>query len=178
MLFIFTLSRELVFSGMLFPESVLIREPRESAWRTEPMLGVEVWGEATHRINFIHIMKSFTETSPANLTTAGRWKAWVAGRFWFAHYSPVPEMTPNTSLWRLLSRLPTGFWGVTVEMLGRCSSRPFWGDGIWNVRFAQIVNNRLIRKSRRWFTWLVLKLDVSLTFSLWTFSCSNPNKGR
>lgn len=40
-----TLSRELplslFFSGRLFPESVLMSEPRESAWRTELMLGVD-----------------------------------------------------------------------------------------------------------------------------------------
>lgn len=46
-----TLSRELplslFFSDRLLPESVLMSEPRESAWRTELMLGVdEVWGEA------------------------------------------------------------------------------------------------------------------------------------
>lgn len=120
----------LVFSGRLFPESVLTREPRESAWRTGPMLGVEVWGEATHRRNRIHIIRSFTETSADNLNNTSRWKAWDAGKecFSFGHHSPVPEMTPNTSLWRLLSRLPTGFWGVAVEMLARCSSRPFWGE--------------------------------------------------
>ena len=36
-----TLSRELVFSGRLLPESVLISEPRESACLTELILGVE-----------------------------------------------------------------------------------------------------------------------------------------
>lgn len=46
-----TLSKELFFSqffsGRLFPESVLIRDPRDSAWRTALMLGVDVWGDAS-----------------------------------------------------------------------------------------------------------------------------------
>lgn len=46
-----TLSRELLFSGFLsgrlFPESVLMREPLESAFLTLLMLGVEaVYGDA------------------------------------------------------------------------------------------------------------------------------------
>lgn len=45
-----TFSRELVLSlllsSRLFPESVETREPLESAWWTELMLGVELCGEA------------------------------------------------------------------------------------------------------------------------------------
>lgn len=38
------------FSDRLLPESVLMREPRESAWRTELMLGVDdVWGDAVRQ---------------------------------------------------------------------------------------------------------------------------------
>lgn len=50
-----TLSRELLFSGFLsgrlFPESVLMREPLESAFLTLLMLGVEaVYGEAKRKL--------------------------------------------------------------------------------------------------------------------------------
>lgn len=50
-----TLSRELLFSGFLsgrlFPESVLMREPLESAFLTLLMLGVEaVYGEAKRKV--------------------------------------------------------------------------------------------------------------------------------
>jgi len=51
---LFTLSRELLLSlclsGRLFPESVLIREPLESAFLTQLIFGVEVvYGEAKQR---------------------------------------------------------------------------------------------------------------------------------
>lgn len=40
--------------------------------------------------------------------------------------TPVPEMTPNTSLWRAFSMQLPGFWGVTIEVCTGESSRGFW----------------------------------------------------
>ncbi|TNN43605.1 hypothetical protein EYF80_046188 [Liparis tanakae] len=78
-----TLSRELplslFFSEKLLPESVLMSEPRESAWRTELMLGVD----------------------------------------------DVPEMTPKTSLCKLVSRKVLDLGGVIIVLGGSESSLPF-----------------------------------------------------
>lgn len=125
-----TLSRELplslCFSGRLLPESVLMSEPRESAWRTELMLGVDdVWGEAvrTQRSSFILIRKCL-------------------GLFYYIFFSivfhsQVPEMTPKTSLCKLVSRKVLDLGGV-IKALVRCeSSLPFWRNTSATVKWTQ-----------------------------------------
>lgn len=124
-----TFSRELPFSlllsGRLLPESVLMRDPRESAWRTELMLGVDdVWGDAgrKRRHHFHHIIIIRTNE-----------RHYVG-----VQYVPVPDITPNTSLCKLVSRNVLDLGGVIRALVRSESSLPFWRetriyllDGSW-----------------------------------------------
>lgn len=128
-----TLSRELplswFFSDRLLPESVLMREPRESAWRTELMLGVdEVWGDAVKQTN-----KGFRIM-----------KAKICCFFYFhcdpqLFHSQVPEMAPNTSLCKLVSRKVLDLGGVIKALVSSESSRPFWGKTAQHSTLTETV---------------------------------------
>lgn len=130
-----TLSRELplslFFSDRLLPESVLMSEPRESAWRTELMLGVdEVWGEA---------VKTNKQTNKGFILIKRRKKScffpiiFPASSF----HSQVPEMTPKTSLCKLVSRKVLDLGGVIKALVRSESSLPFWGKTAQQVNLIQ-----------------------------------------
>lgn len=90
-------------------------EPRESAWRTELMLGVDdVCGEAvTKKVQFYISMKQISCLV-------------FFLHFWASSFhSQVPEMAPNTSLCKLVSRKVLDLGGVIKALVRSESSRPF-----------------------------------------------------